>query len=334
ELYRQALQHALTEQALQALKTFPLNEAAGLATRLFIETGPVVIKILRGTGRVVGAPIKGLQHLGRYISKLNNPSEKKAAVTDREGALTRDLMLSANTLRNRLMDDHLIILVTRKDNLYSATESLRLHPPGQAPVIEPAGPGMINLHIPVPQAIQNREQALLEQNWEAITTELRQTAHQLMGLPTDIEDELRALVVAFRTQMTWQDRLRETFFASLSALPPLLGITYTLLTANPVSGAGIWINLQSVFGINDLWALVSIPASAGLSSQERKQLELTINPVFQVWLQHRLSSVKSIFERTICDPIIPILDKIPLPQDPRFERISQALLTLGEPYGH
>ncbi len=332
-LYRQALQHTLTEQALQALKTFPLNEAAGLAARLFMETGPAYIKIMRGTGRVVGAPIRGLQWLGHRISRVGAPLEKSAQESDPEAALSQDLLLSANTLRNRLMDDHLIIRVTRKDALYAATEAiLKGAPLDEAPVIEPSGSGTVNLHIPVPQAIQNQDQVLLKQDWEATTTELRQTAHELMGLPSDIEDELKALVIEFRAQMSWQDRLRETLFASLSALPPLLGITYTVLTANPVSGVGIWIKLQSLFGINDLWALVAIPASAGLSSQERKQLELTISPVFQIWLQHRMSSVVNIFQHTVCSPIIETLEGIPSVKDPRFSQVAQAIRTLGDKY--
>ena len=149
-----------------------------------------------------------------------------------------------------------------------------------------------------------------------------------MGLPPDIEAELRALVRRFRDQMSWHQHVREAFFASLTALPPILGVTYTLLTANPVAGGGIWIQLQGIFGINDLWALVSIPASAGLSEQERKQLEKLIAPVFRLWLDRRLSAIVEVFRRTVCRPVVEALDALPKEDDPRLSAVDQALGTL------
>ena len=331
-IYRLGLQQALAQQALEALKTFPLHEAIGLATRLFLETGPGYVKVLRGTGRIVGAPFRAVQRLGRAFINWAGSKEPPVPAQNPEAVLSHDLLLAANTLRNRLMDDHLIVPVTRKDSLYTSVERAKAHlQPDKAPFVEPVGiGGTFNLHIPVPAIIQAQEGALLTQDWEATTQELQQTAHQLMGLPVDIEDELRSLVIQFRSQMSLSDRLRETLFASLSALPALLGVSYTLLTANPVSGAGIWIRLQSLFGINDLWALVSIPASAGLSEQERKQLELTITPVFKLWLERRMSLVIEILMQTVCRPVLETLEHVPLPSDQRFASVTQALQTLKE----
>ncbi|NLV73906.1 MAG: GTPase domain-containing protein [Chloroflexi bacterium] len=328
-LYRSALQKAISEQALASLKTFPLNEAVSLATRLFIETGPNYIKLLRGTGRFFGAPFRLLVKLGQRLNELSNPPPKPAVKMDPEAVLSQDLQLSANTLRNRLMDDRLILRLTRRDELYHAAEHARRSlPDATAPLIEPSGEGTVNVHVSVPDAVQRQEGAMVDQDWEAITAMLRGTAHDLVGLPTDIEDELRALVIDFRSRMPWQEQLRETFFASLSALPPILGISYALLTVNPVAGTGLWIQLQGIFGLNDLWALVSIPVSAGLSSQERKQLEMTITPVFQLWLQRRMEMIINIFSRTVCKPVLDVLDRIPQPDDPRFERLEQAFHTL------
>ena len=129
--------------------------------------------------------------------------------------------------------------------------------------------------------------------------------------------------------MNWRQRLRETFFASLSALPPLLGVTYTLLTVNPVVGSGIWIQLESIFGLNDLWALVSIPASAGLGEQERKQLEQMMTPVFKLWLKQRVSAIIEVYKHTICWPIWQALETVPSLNDPRFAQVQKALDSLG-----
>ncbi len=330
-LYRQALQQVMAQQALDALKTFPLHEAVGLATRLFLETSPAYVKVLRGTGRVVGAPLRAVQWLGHALSRWTGASQPPGPAPDPEAALSQDLLLAANVLRNRLMDDRLIVRVARKDPLFSAVERARWSAASaDAPIVEASGEGTFNLHIHVPPIVRQQEEALLAQNWGAIAQELRAVAHTLLGLPSDIEEELKALVVEFRAQMGWRERLHETFFASLSALPSLLGVTYTLLTADPFGGTGIWIKLHSLFGINDLWALVSIPASAGLSEQERKQLEQTITPVFRLWLERRMAAVVEVYARTVCRPVLDALHRTPTPDDPRFAAIVQALDTLEE----
>jgi hypothetical protein len=330
--YRQALQHALAESALEALRAFPANEAVALTTRIFLETSPGYIRFLRNTGRVAGAPFRGLQWLGSKLANLTGLSEPTPE--EAKPTLDQDLLLAANALRNRLMDDALIVRAGSDDSLLQSMRQAQRHVEKGSPpvdvVIEPLGDHTYNLHFPAPLLVQQQEQALLGQDWEAISAELKEAARSLVGLPPDIEAELHALVLRFRDQMSWHQHVREAFFASLSALPPILGVTYTLLTADPVSGGGMWIQLQSLFGINDLWALVSIPASAGLSEQERKQLEKLIAPVFRLWLDRRLAAIVDVYRRTVCRPVVDALQALPQQDDPRFGAVVNVLSALEE----
>jgi len=331
-LYRQALQHALAESALESLRAFPANEAVALTTRIFLETSPTFIRALRNTGRIAGAPLRGLQWLGSRLANLTGLAQPPPA--EAKPNLEQDLLLAANALRNRLMDDALIVRAGSDDALLQATRRAERQTDKESPpvdvVIEPLGIRTYNLHFSAPRLVQQQEQALLAQDWERISAELGEAAHALVGLPPDIESELRALVLRFRDQMSWHQHVREAFYASLSALPPILGVTYTLLTANPVSGGGLWIQLQGLFGINDLWALVSIPASAGLSEQERKELEKLIAPAFRLWLDRRLTAIMDVFRRTVCRPVVEALQALPQEDDPRFAAVGKALRALEE----
>jgi hypothetical protein len=197
-----------------------------------------------------------------------------------------------------------------------------------AVTIEALGRELYNLHIPVPDSIQRQEERFLAQDWDDVTAALRAVAARLFGLPADLEDDLSRSVQAFREQMKWYERLRETFFASLTALPPLLGVTYTLLTADPVSGTGLWIQLQSLFGLNDLWALVSIPASVGLDEGDRKQLERMLAPVFRLWFERRIAQVVDAFKRTVCRPAFDVLKGVPSQDDRRMRAVERALADL------
>ena len=330
-LYRQALNHMTAQRALDALRAFPANEAVALATRVLLETSPGYVKVLRGTGRVVSAPLRGAQALARRIGELTGVVDKPAPPPDLSSSLSQDLLLAANALRNSLMDDALIVPVGRNDALLDQVRAvLRGNPAQPVPLIEALDKGTYNLHIPAPDSVRQREPEMLSQDWQGTARTLEEIAEGLVGLPADIERELKGSVREFRKSMGLMQRVREAFFASLSALPSLLGVTYVLMTANPVSGAGLWIQLESLFGVNDLWALVSIPASAGLSEQERHQLEQMIAPVFRLWLQRRSAAIVEALGRTVCRPVLAALDEVPDADDPRFAELDRALITLQE----
>jgi len=332
-LYREGVERAMAESALDALSVFPVQEAVSVATRLFLDTSPPLVKWLRGTGHLVAAPARGVQSLFRAAGRWTGLLDREQELEDPRESLAHSLLVSANRLRNRLMDESLILRVSHDDGLLTIVERATSQGagPGVLPDREPLDGRTLNLHFAVPEAVRRREEDILAQDWEHVTARLRDTVPDLIGIPEGITEDLRTSVREFRGHMRWTERLREVLFASLTALPPLLGVTYTLLTADPISGTGLWIRLESIFGLNDLWALVSIPASAGLGEQERKQLEALITPVFNVWLGQRVSVIVDVFGETVCGPIGEALSEVPVPKDPRFAEVASALAALGEP---
>lgn len=329
-LYQRALERVMAEQAMASLTSFPAGDALRLATRLFVETSPAPVRALRATGKVVGAPLRGAIALVNRLSGGARPEAE--APRDPARDMERDVLLSANALRNRLLDDHLILQVRSGDVLLAEARALAaddgLGP--LRPVVERLGHGSYTVHVPVPDLARALEPALMAQDWESLSGTLRGVVPDLVGLPKGIESELRQAVIAFRQRMNWRQRLRESLFASLSALPPLLAVSYTLLTADPVTGGGLWIQLSSVFGVNDLWALMSIPASVGLSEQERNQLEQMVAPVFRLWLERRVGAIVEVYRRSVCQPILAALESAPVPDDPRLRQVAAALRQLQE----
>ncbi len=329
-LYREALDHAMAQEALKALTSFPANEALTLTTRLFMETSPPLVRALRQTGRIVGAPLRAVRAVGHKAAEWLKLREAEPAPEDLESCVGQDLLLAANALRNRLLEGSLVVQVRAREPLLERAQAWlrRGGAPGVVSV-EPLGRGLFNLHIPTPALAQAQHARLLERDWAAVTAQLEGAAPGLVGLPAGIERELRQAVLRFRQDMGLGQRMRETLFASLSALPPLLGVTYTLLTANPVAGSGLFIHLEGVLGLNDLWALVSIPASAGLSDQDRRQLEAMLKPVFELWLAQRIEAVVALFRQAICGELCQALQAAPREDDPRFARVAGALDGLG-----
>ncbi len=137
--------------------------------------------------------------------------------------------------------------------------------------------------------------------------------------------ELTSLINEFRLQMNFLQRTRESFFASLNVLPATLGIAYILTTGDPVGGSGLYAKLHGIFGMHDLWALVSIPASAGLDETGRKQLSDMLEPVVRRWLENRAIIVREVFEETITGGVIEELVKMRGVLDQLIEEIEKEL---------
>ncbi|MCG2770193.1 MAG: 50S ribosome-binding GTPase [Anaerolineae bacterium] len=334
EIYRQTLQYAMAQDAAEALQAFPIQEAIGLTIKLFLETSPAHVKVLRWFGGTVSYLVRGAIRAGQAVYRwTRGDAADQASEPDVEEKLTHDLLAAANGLRNRLMDDQLIVRVPVGDPLVGEVRRTQAESgsPKREPLIETVEPGTLNLHVPVPDIIMQRQGDILEQDWERIAGVIRSVVPSLAGLPLDIEAELRGLIAQLRGKMSWQEKALETVFALLPSLPPLLAVAYVLVTKTPPPvGTGLWIRVRALFGVNDLWALVSLPPSLDLSNAERKQLEDLIAPVFQLWFERRLKAVIRLFEHTICKPIIGALAQVPDSVDSRFDAVESALMRLGD----
>ena len=235
----------------------------------------------------------------------------------------------SDDLRNQLLEGDLIVPVAEGDDLVCAAQTAAQTQDRVTARIEELGRGLYHVHVPAPRAVQARVDELVDQDWDHARSTLEEAALDLAGLPHDIQQELQASVSRFRAGMSWTRRLREALFASLTALPPVVGVTYALLTANPALGTGIWIELEGLFGLNDLWALVAIPASAGLTEQDRRQLELMIAPVFRAWLSRRTAAICDIYREVVFAPISEALASMPGTDDPRLTTLSEAIARLS-----
>jgi len=333
DLYRETLRYATAQDAAAALRAFPVQEAVGLTVRSFLSTSPVHVKALRWLGVSVNHVVRGAIRGGKAIFRwIRGDGAAQVSEPDLQEKLTHDLLAAANALRNRLMDDQLIVRVPVDDDLAKRVRQQLDRGDGASsqPLIETVEPGILNLHVPVPGIVMQDQDAVLAQDWERIAGQVRTAVPSLAGLPPEIEAELKGLVAQLRERMSWQEKALETLFALLPSLPPLLAVAYVLVTKTPPPPeTGLWIRVKSLFGANDLWALVSLPPSLDLSNAERKQLEELIAPVFRLWFERRLRAVIGLFDDTICQPVIRALSGVPSPDDPRFAQAANSLRRLG-----
>ena len=309
ELYAGTLHLTFNHALQQSLISIPVKKILQRMNDLWLETSPSHLKFFRGVGSVIGKPARMLLSLVRLVQGGEASKEGLfAKPVDPLEEIQSNLLGAASQLRDSILAEEVIAETIAKDREGSRLTSLvdrirfqRGSKENQLPFRQMApSTGTVIFHVAAPTCTQDSRKALAARPWSATAERLVSTAQDLLNISEDaaLTGELTDLINEFRDQMNFFQRTRESFFASLSVLPATLGIVYILTTGDPVGGSGIYAKLHGIFGMHDLWALVSVPASAGMDEAGRKQLSDMLEPVVKRWLENRAVMVRQVFEET------------------------------------
>ena len=138
-----------------------------------------------------------------------------------------------------------------------------------------------------------------QKNWKAVLSHIQARKETILSWSIELENDLKQLADELRSRMSLWDRMRQTFAAVLNVLPATAAVTYVLSTGDPVGATGIKIKLTGLLGLHDLYALIAIPATAGLKKADQQQLAQLLAPVARTWLEHKFAQVQSLFEDQI-----------------------------------
>ncbi|PKN55650.1 MAG: hypothetical protein CVU56_20295 [Deltaproteobacteria bacterium HGW-Deltaproteobacteria-14] len=306
-LYRDALRLATSHGVATALAELPLNRIVERIREVFEQTDPGFIRFSRRAGRVTGAPFRGLMRL----VKGADPAAATPAVDPRE-LVRGSLIAAANTLRRQALGEEISAVTSAGDpdgaslidRVAAVREARGLHG-GERPLAEPShAGGGVNLFIAAPPALDAARASLLARDWSAALARISEHASELLELPAALDAELASIVADFRRDLPFLKRARAALVASLNLVPPMLGIVYVFATADPVGGTSISAKLGSLFGLNDLWATVTIPASSGLDDLTRAHLKRLLDPVVQRWLATRAEPVGALLDAEVIGPVL------------------------------
>jgi hypothetical protein len=211
-----------------------------------------------------------------------------------------DLVQAANRLRKAVVDPAVMLHLAQADPAADVLAGkIRRLAPRVGASLRSADAGRMACRIPVHPALNPAQAALRGERWSAVVDEMLQRQEAADRFAQPVDDELRRLVREQRSRMTPFDQIRQTFAAMLNIIPATAAVTYVLHTGDPVGATGIKVKLAGLFGLNDLYALVAIPATAGMKKADRKQLEALLAPVAGAWLAHKLAAVESLFQEKI-----------------------------------
>jgi hypothetical protein len=300
---------ALQSQAVQtALSHFPLDPVLRRFAAIWLESDPGYIKVMRQTGKAIELPFNAVVKTVRWISRRGrDPVPEKKPSSGWHTELDQDLLTAANRLYQGITSDILELSLAARDplaeELKSWLEMLRMA--GTAPpeacriTADPQRPDQVTICLAVPPVLIEAQRRARRLEWRQTLERILAAKTEILGFTAEMDGDLRALAEKRRRLMGWGDQLRQTFSAALNVLPATAAVTYILATGDPVGAAGIKVKLAGLFGLHDLYALVAIPATAGLQKADMKQLEEMLGPLAQSWLQHKLETINTLFDKEV-----------------------------------
>jgi len=328
-IYRDAVRIAASWASTEALKDFPKSEFLHRFLHIWEQTQPAPLKKIKGVGKVVGAPVKGMLWLTRKVrDRFWKDEDTQSGSACPDEVLRQNLFEAANSFRNRVLGLKLVVETTDRDP--DAAEMLKtiraIHaesPPGDptCPHIEELGGHRINIHVSRPRVFEdpgagNAAPSIL---WE---DELQNIVNAIGEMPRggdEFDAQIKEIILNFRRTMGSWEKAREVLTAALPSLALFGAGVCVFLTSSPVAGTGIYAHLTALFGLNDLFALAVIPAATGLNEADRKNLQALISPVFADWFGKKAGDVRSILEKRIAgsllDQIQKLLDETNKPTD-------------------
>lgn len=311
-LYRDALQILQEQSTRNALRHFPMDQVLGRFAEIWEATDPPHIRFMRRTGSVIEWPVKTLTGFLRRGRSETGAESSRSRPEAYAAAVREDLVDAAQRLHAGAAASTITVSLAAADpaSARSANAVGRIRAGLQEtddvlPEIQPdAETGVHRLSVPAPPALAEDRTRLREKPWQATLQSILARRDVVLSLSESIEKELALRVERFRADMGFWDKLRQSFSAFLNVLPATAAVTYILHTGDPVGAAGIKVKLTGWLGLQDLYALIALPATSGLKKADRKQLEILLEPIARTWLTHKVKSVRELFEQEITGDLI------------------------------
>jgi len=311
-LYSDTLLTVQSQAVREALPHFPVDLVMRRFIDIWLETDPPYIRTMRQTGSIFSQPIKMLAGaVGKAKEKIlgSKPEEPSDDFKDK---VEENLLNVVTGMHRRTAGSELSVFLTVKDpvagQILEAIEriiELKGVKNAQHPYIEfSEEKGAFTLWVVAHPVIFKEQEAVRNKDWETALESILAHKEVIVKMSENLESDLAKLVIRLRREMGFADRLKQTFSALLNVLPATAAVTYILSTGDAVGASGIQVKLASLFGLNDLYALIAIPATTGMKKTDQKQLEDVLGPVAKGWLDEKLKSVQDIFEREITGGII------------------------------
>lgn len=332
-LYRDALTAAEGRCTQTALRHFPMDRVMRRFSEIWLASDPPHIRAMRRTGSTLEWPVKAAAGLLRRLkSSPDNASAPRGE--DHYAEMVReDLVGAASELHLGVVGSAVTVKLAAADpaakrmaetagRVLNAESPAGVPPPRVAPE---NGDGETTFTVAAHPAVLAERERLRGQDWPSILGSILDRRDVIVTLSEQVEAELRVLADDFRRRMGVWDKIRHSFSAFLNVIPATAAVTYILHTGDPAGAVGIKVKLSGIFGLQDLYALIAIPASSGMKKADRRQLETMLAPIARTWLSHKTEAVQRLLRQEITGGVLEAAERVLADAERRVARIADDL---------
>ncbi len=305
--YTKLLKAIQDTQIRASLRHFPTDRVLKRFTKIWMTLDPPFIRTLRKTGQLMEIPFKLLVKAAKWLGRSSD-SESSAKDTGAfEHQVESDLLHAAHELFSAALAEHLSVAVTHGD--IPGHDSGTPHETRKT--AQPTSPQETfqALDVLAHSVVFPEQNALSAIGWQTTRDAILARKEAIVAFSNQMDMELIRIAGDFRKRMRPIDRIRQSLSAALNILPATLAVTYVLHTGDPVGAVGIKVKLASLLGAKDLYALLAIPATAGLKAADMKQLQEMLEPLARSWFENKYKETAKIFESHITGRIFDRADE-------------------------
>jgi hypothetical protein len=261
--YLGALKAAQALCLQEALSFFPMDRVVRRFARIWSDSDPPAVRLMRRTGSLVELPVRALLGAAGWAREKLAGGPPAPVPEDRFARkLEENLVAAATALNHYLLSPHLTLPASAP-----TPATGRVPADSGEPVDRLPAPGVSMAAHP---AVHPAQERLRRNDFDAALERILDRREEIGRIGREMDKELRELADHFRSRMGGWAKISQTFWAALNVLPATVAVSYVLSTGDPVGGATIKVKLAGLFGVKDLYALVAIPVTRGMKKADRK----------------------------------------------------------------
>lgn len=317
EIYRDAVRIATSWAVTDALKAYPQRTLLELFLKIWEKQQPGYIKVVKFVGHVMAWPAKSIVNVIRKSGSKSDENRRVKSV-DPDAQYENNLVSAANTLRQQLLSREITVRTTHTDDVGNELIKKIKHLGGLVresdaalPYYETESRKRFTVFAPRPETSIPSHASAKKDSWKETLREMTDTTLSATGESKEFTEQLSGIARDFRSNMTVRQLFREAVTAGLTTVPAIGAVTYILMTGDFVVGApNIFAGLSGLFGLHDLIAVVSIPATYPLSEIDRKNMESLLSRVYEAWFREKEKAIETSMLRHVSGTTIELIGGI------------------------
>jgi hypothetical protein len=300
--YKKGLKAVQETQVRTSLRHFPMDRVLKRFAGIWMAMDPPFLRTLRKTGAILEIPFGLIVNAARWLRPSKTGDPVTADPESFAAQVESDLLNAAHELFTAALAEHLFLFVKEGVSGNQNRNGIPLQP--RTENASPNEKDAAGFEIPAHPVIFSEQAALSEAGWHRTREAVLARKERIVTLSARMDQDLITIARDFRKRMSAVDRVRQLLSAAMNVLPATVAVTYILHTGDPVGAVGIKVKLAGLLGAKDLYALIAIPATAGLKAADMKQLQEVLEPLARAWLEDKHRETEKIFEDHITGGIL------------------------------